>query len=500
MDSIETPIAEKFTDATVSADQQPGLPIFVDLDGTLARTDVAQELFIRYFKQPTRPFEFLTALLSGPSHIKRILAETQDFSAETLPYNETILNYLRTEKRKGRRVYLASATDKLIAEKIADHLQLFDGVIASSPGENLKGSAKLDRIREQAAGEAFEYIGDSDADIPIWDSATQCGFVNTKGKAASFATKVRNVSVSVADLPSRPRAVFKAIRPHQWAKNFLIFAPLLFSHSYTDPSQVMATVLAFLAFSACASAIYIVNDLFDVEADRVHHKKKFRPFAAGTLQPIDGALVAGVLITGALIASASLLPFSFLLVLLAYIATTTLYSTVLKHYSTIDVITLTCLYTVRLIAGAAAISVELSPWLLNFSLFFFLSLAYMKRYIELKAVEPGQKLNGRNYSSDEVDIIAASGLVCGGLSILTLSLYLNSEYVKSTYSSPTLLWLICPLLLFWVFRCWLWARRGKIDDDPVVFALRDRISLTTAVITGSLIIASKYVHLGGLLP
>ncbi len=500
MDSIETPNPDTSVDDAVTPDQEPGLPIFVDLDGTLTRTDVAQELFIRFFKQPTRAVEFLSALLSGPSHTKRILAETQEFSAETLPYNETVLNYLRTEKRKGRKVYLASATDQLIADKIADHLQLFDGVIASTPGENLKGSAKLDRIRDSVAGGAFEYIGDSDADIPIWNSAAQCGFVNASGKAASFERTASNVSLSVADAPSRWRAIFKAIRPHQWAKNFLIFGPLLFSHSYTDPSQVMATILAFLAFSACASAIYIVNDLFDVEADRVHHKKRFRPFAAGSLQPLDGALVTGVLIAGALIASAMVLPLSFLLVLLAYIATTTLYSTVLKHYSTIDVITLTCLYTVRLIAGAAAISVELSPWLLNFSLFFFLSLAYMKRYIELKAVEPGQKLNGRNYSSDEVDIIAASGLVCGGLSILTLSLYLNSEYVKSTYASPTLLWLICPLLLFWIFRCWLWARRGKIDDDPVVFALRDRISLKTAVITGSLIVASKYMPLGGLLP
>ncbi len=469
------------------------LPLFVDLDGSLMRADAAQEQLIMALKKPQNIVAVAGALMTGISQTKRFLAETEAFDVTTLPYNESVLAYIREAREAGRPIYLATSADTIIAEQIASHLGLFDGIIASSPGRNLTGEAKLKAIQAQTDNGPFEYIGDSTADYPIWEAAERCGFINAPGAAVKPAQEAGRASLVINDKPSLFRALLKAMRPHQSAKSLLVFVPLLFSHQYGSMDLVLTALLAFLLFSGCASAVYLVNDLMDIEADRVHPRKKKRPLASGTLQPVHGVLAAIVLFSTSIVVSVSVMPLAFTLVLLTYVVATTAYSLVLKHYSTIDVVALTGLYTLRLIGGAAAINVALSPWLLNFSLFFFLSLAYLKRYIELDKAKDG-RLKGRNYSSDEIYIIAATGLVNGGLSVLTLSLYLNSEFVRTTYASPNLLWLICPVFLFWIYRSWLWAKRGKIHDDPVVFAIKDRVSLLTAAITGAIVVAAKYVN------
>lgn len=471
------------------------MPVYVDMDGTLVKTDIAQELILQCFKKFHLFLQLLALLFSGRSKIKRFLGENTAFSAERLPYNQKVIDYLNEQKALGRPIILATASDSLIAEKVADHLGIFDGVLASEPGNNLKGKNKLVAIKSHSDDLGFEYIGDSKADYPIWKEADKSGFVNVSSPPASIVSDINKHSLHISD-PSNPlKAFIKAIRPHQWAKNFLIFLPLFFAHMYFDVNALFSAGLTFLLFSLCASGIYLINDLLDIEADRAHKTKHTRPFAAATLRPISGVFFSFLLISLSLSICFFLLNIKVFLVLVVYMIITNLYSFYLKDYSTIDVITLTVLYTVRIVAGAAAVDVALSPWLFNFSLFFFLSLAYMKRYIEVARYAKEGRLSGRNYNADEENIIMAMGVVNGGISIFTLTMYLNDDYVVATYPSPQLLWLICPLLLFWIYRAWMWAKRDKIDDDPVVFAIKDKVSIVTALLIVIIFVVSRYFEL-----
>ncbi|UTW44891.1 UbiA family prenyltransferase [bacterium SCSIO 12696] len=472
---------------------QTSAPIFVDMDGTLIKGDIALELAARSLKHLNRFAALLKALFKGRSDFKRYLADHYSFSAKYLPYNSEVVEYLKTQKALGRKVILATASDEAIAQQVANHLGIFDAVIASSPGKNLKGDAKLAKIQEMAGTGEFEYIGDSKADLPIWEAASYRGFVNPSANISQLTQDHSKTTVDVRNKPPLLKIICKAARPHQWAKNCLIFVPLIFSHQYLDIASVGLSVVAFFAFSFCASGIYIVNDLLDIESDRTHPEKKNRPFASGNLSIRAGAISSAILILSAFLACSLLLNTKTVIVLSVYFLITNLYSFYLKHYSTIDVISLTCLYTIRIVAGSTVIAAPLSPWLLNFSVFFFLSLAYMKRYIEVSSLSDQEKVNGRNYKKDEIDVIMTTGIVNGGLATLTLSLYLNSEYVVESYASPQILWLICPLLLFWIYRAWLWAKRGKISMDPVVFALKDKISLVSVLLAGIAVITAKLI-------
>lgn len=478
----------------METDKVRPIPLFVDMDGTLVKTDIALELLLQACKSLRSVKALFRLTFSGRSHIKHYLARHTAFSPEHLPYSIEVIDYIKAEKDKGRQVILATATDSHIAHQVADHLGLFDEVIASEPGRNLKGKHKLAAIQQyELSGDGFEYIGDAKADYPIWQEAERCGFVNPPKQPQDIISDPAAVSLHVENKADTFKALLKAMRPHQWAKNLLIFVPLFFSHHYVNLQEVFAVLLTFVAFSFCASGVYLINDLLDIEADRQHLSKKNRPFAAGNLSPSTGVIASIFLITFALAVCAVFLNGYTLLMLLAYVVITNLYSFYLKHYSTIDVITLTILYTLRIITGAAAIAVALSPWLLNFSIFFFLSLAYMKRYIELSKLKQSGKTYARGYTVDDQDIVLMTGLVNAGVAVFTLTLYLNSEYVLATYASPMVLWLVCPLMLFWIYRAWMWTKRDKIDDDPVVFAIKDRISLLTALITGFLVVFSRYV-------
>ncbi|MBX2808802.1 MAG: UbiA family prenyltransferase [Cellvibrionaceae bacterium] len=477
-------------------DKPSCLPIFVDMDGTLVNTDIAQELLLQAFTRVRLLRRLCGLCCAGRSHIKRFLAQNTQFSAACLPYNTELIDYLKREKQKGRALILATASDAIIADQVAAHLGFFDEVIASRPGTNLKGARKLAAIEQHASAiHGFEYIGDAQADYPIWQAAAKSGFVNPPKPPVAIVNDAAKISLHIDNKPQALTVVLKAMRPHQWAKNALVFLPLFFAHRYVDADAIIATVITFVTFCLCASGIYIVNDLLDIEADRQHPSKYKRPFAAGHLLPVTGVLISVVLFAIALLLCFFTLNTKTLVVLIVYMVITNLYSFFLKHYSTIDVITLTILYTSRIVAGGTAIAVSLSPWLLNFSIFFFLSLAYMKRYIELSKYKRTGKAYARNYRVDEQDVVMATGIANGGIAVFTLTLYLNSDYVVQTYASPTVLWMICPVMLFWIYRAWMWAKREKIDDDPVVFALKDKISLATAIVVGVLVVSSKYMRI-----
>jgi 4-hydroxybenzoate polyprenyltransferase len=285
-------------------------------------------------------------------------------------------------------------------------------------------------------------------------------------------------------------AVLRALRVEQWVKNLLVFMPLLMAPEIVELSLYDEALFAFLSFSLCASAVYVLNDLVDLEADRRHARKRLRPFASGELSPRFG-WVAGTACLVAGLSIATTLPAIFAAVLFVYLVVTTLYSFWLKHVPLVDVLVLALLYTGRVIAGGAATYVLPSPWILGFSLFFFLSLAFVKRYAELHAIgrhEPALKVRG--YFASDLDLITINGTVSGYMSVLVAALYINGDHAIGIYQYPVLLWLICPLLLYWISRMWMLAHRGELHEDPVLFALRDRASwIVFALIAVVLLIA-----------
>lgn len=476
------------------------VPLFVDLDGTLVRTDVAEEMLARGMRSPRAMARALAALRgSGLGGLKRALSKEVGFRADLLPYDPDVLAYIRAARQAGRLVVLATAADHEVAEEVAAYTGLFDQILASNPGRNLKGKAKLAAIQALSGDGPFEYLGDSNADLPIWQAAAYRGFARVPAAARAMATGDQ-VTLRPGPVPSVWRALRKAMRPHQWAKNVLVLAPLLFTHLYGDPLSVLHAVLAFGIFSICASSVYLVNDVLDIEADRAHETKRNRPFAAGHLRPRTGVVASFVLLGTALGLGFGVLGTAFGLALLTYVVLTTAYSFWLKIYSTVDVVALALLYTLRIVAGAVALGTFPSPWLLTFSMFFFLSLAYLKRYIELSKVKDTRGLPSRNYWATDLTVVQIFGISNGALSLLTLAEYVSSLDVIERYTTPGILWLIIPVMMFWTYRTWMWANRGKIGDDPVVFAIKDRISRITGLIVLVIFIAARYLNLEGLMP
>ncbi|WP_435671776.1 UbiA family prenyltransferase [Marivita sp.] len=482
--------------------QTNALDLFVDLDGTLIAGDIAEESLAHVARDQKALLAAIRAYFSGGlAGIKRALAISAAPDVTTLPYRAEVLDYIRTARTEGRRVILATAADITVARAVADHLGLFDDVIGTEPGRNLKGEAKLKAIEAIAQG-PFEYLGDSTADIPIWKAAQKSGFVAPSGGARRhMASEPGSVSLHVEKDVSTLGALMKAMRPHQWAKNVLVFVPVLFAHEYVYLEVMLAGLMAFVCFSLCASGVYLINDMADIQADRKHATKHKRPFAAGQLSIRLGIVAASALLGGAILISFLFVNVLFGLVLTGYAILTTAYTFCLKRFSTIDVVALSLLYTVRILAGSAATLLMPSPWLLSYSLFFFLSLAYMKRYIELDGLNPtkeDERLPSRNYYASELQLVMTFGIANGALSILTLAQYVNSTSVNVAYATPYMLWLIVPIMMFWTYRSWTWASRGKIGDDPVVFALKDQISRICVVTILLIIITARIlpIHWG----
>ncbi len=483
----------KADDATPVPSQ---IPLFVDLDGTVIKSDLAEEMLVRNLRSAgaiLRAFSAYRAM--GLGGLKRSLAESAGFDPERLPYNQQVLDYIAASRAQGRRVVLVTAADQEVAARVAAYLGCFDDVVGSMPGHNLKGWKKLKAIQSMEGDGPFEYLGDSRADIPIWEASAYYGFARMPRSAKHLLKDRDRVTLTPCPRQHWVLSICKAMRPHQWSKNVLIFVPLLFAHAYADLETVLRALLAFIVFSLCASSVYLFNDVLDIEADRAHETKRHRPFAAGDLAPRMGIAAAAILFIVAMVLAFWALGPVFAGVLLVYFGLTSAYSVFLKTYSTVDVVVLALLYTIRIIAGAAALMVFPSEWLLTFSMFFFLSLAYMKRYIELRNADDDSNLPERNYSRQDRTIVQTFGVSNGALSLLTLAQYISSDDVAPMYRAPTLLWLILPIMMFWIYRAWMWAGRGQIGADPVVFATRDRISQVCVISILAIIMFAHRVNL-----
>ncbi len=459
--------------------EQAAAPLCVDLDGTLIRSDLLLESVLLLIKRnPLYVFVLPLWLLRGKAVLKAEVAARVEIDPAALPYNAEVLEWLRSERASGRSLWLCTAANERLAGRVAESLGIFAGVIASDGNTNLAGGNKADRLVDRFGERGFDYAGNEHRDLAIWRRAR--GAIVANG-GASLERKVARQTPVLRTFPSRvkfARAAFRALRPHQWAKNVLVFVPLLAAHRASDAAAIIAALLAFIAFCACASSVYVLNDLLDLEADRAHPRKSKRPFAAGDLSILTGLAFAPALLAIAIVIAA-FLPQKFQLVLATYYFLTLAYSVVLKGRVLIDALALAGLYTLRIVAGAAAVAVPLSFWLLLFSVFLFLSLAFVKRFAELDALRRQQRLRaaGRGYHVEDLPILQSLGTAAGYLSVLVLALYINSPEVQDLYRRPKAIWFLCVLMLFWVSRVWMKAQRGSMHDDPVVFALKDKGSL-----------------------
>jgi len=460
------------------------IPLCVDLDGSLIRSDMLHESSIIFAKN--KPWHVVAIpgwLLRGKAHLKQKIAAVADVDVQLLPYNDELLDWLKTERASGRKLILCTASDAKYAQAVAAHLELFDDVMASDGSTNLSAGNKAAALVARFGDKGFDYVGNSSADLAVWAQANRAIVVGDKhlsDKAAHVSIVERTIIPARA---ARAKIWMRALRVHQWLKNLLVFLPLLGAHRWLDSEAITNSALAFLSFSLCASAVYLLNDLLDLESDRRHPRKKSRPFAAGTLSIPSGIAVSAALFFGAL-CIAALLGQSFLFWLLAYAALTTTYSFLLKQFPLVDCLSLAALYTLRIIAGGSAIDQPLSFWLLAFSLFLFLSLAFIKRYAELlSGIKAGKNsAHGRGYIADDLQLLQSIGLASGFSATLVMALYLNSAEVAHLYHHPQILWLTMPVLLFWTSWMWLKASRDQMHDDPVVFAIEDRASLIAGAI------------------
>jgi 4-hydroxybenzoate polyprenyltransferase/phosphoserine phosphatase len=455
-------------------------PLVVDLDGTLLRSDLLMETAMAFVRsQPLKALKMLGWLFKGKAALKEGLALNTEIDVSVLPYDPQIIEMIQRERDAGRMIVLATASHVSLAERIAEHLQLFDLVLASNANRNLSGHNKRNLLVAHFGEGGFDYIGNSTDDLPIWDVSRQAYVVNPdRGVEEKVQARVRVEPTIRSNTPSL-RDWRKALRMHQWLKNALIFVPLLASHRLAQFELMRDGAIAFLCFGLCASSVYILNDLLDLCDDRHHKSKCNRPFASGRLSIKTGLVMVPTLLALAFGAALLLLPWQFSAVMAAYYGLTLTYSLRLKRLMAWDVIALAMLYTARIIAGVAAFSLTLTFWILAFSMFIFLSLAMVKRYAELRdarAREVNTLARGRGYHPGDLDMIASLGASSGYLSVMVLALYIQDSKTTDLYATPHIIWLACPLLLFWVTRVWMLTHRGQMNEDPVVFAIRDRTS------------------------
>lgn len=470
--------------------ESSAIPLAVDLDGTLIASDLLWEgLFLLVRKNPLLLFLVPFWLAGGPARLKQAIAERVNIDPASLPYRDEMLARLRQERANGRRIVLATGTPRKFADAIAAHLGLFDSVLATEGAENLTSGRKR-RVLVEAYGDGgFDYAGNSRHDLKVFEAARDAIVVAPDRHAARWQAR------QGCELISGPkvslRVIARMLRMHQWLKNSLIAVPMVLAHDYLDERMLIACLLAFISFSTAASAIYIVNDFFDLALDRRHPTKRNRPFASGTLSVPFGLTSVAVLLVVSLV-TALFLPVSFILVLAAYLVATTAYSLAVKRMLLIDVLTLAALYTARILAGAAATDVDVSFWLLAFSIFFFLSLALVKRYVELRSSElvPGERIAGRGYRAEDQEIIAQAGMASAFSSALVLALYIDSAAVRELYPHPWMVWPLAPIVLYLTMRVWILARRDEMHDDPVVFIIRDWRSQIVVLVGGLLLLTA----------
>jgi 4-hydroxybenzoate polyprenyltransferase/phosphoserine phosphatase len=465
------------------------LPLYVDLDGTLIKSDLLLESVFLLIKKNV----FLIALVPfwlfrGRAYLKSQLSTRVDIPVKRLPINDEFLEFLYDEKSAGRPLFLISGSNETEVKKVAAEINIFDDYYGSSTTVNLRSRAKLKRIQELTGSNNFAYAGNSSDDLAIWKKAKEVMMVNCS-RSLSKRLQREESEIQYFDVQeSVLKNFWSAMRPHQWLKNGLILLPLILSHQLATTNFLLATIIAFISFSLCASSVYLLNDLLDLNNDRQHRTKKNRPFAAGEL-PLNFGLVGIPCLLLSSILIASFLPLQFLEVLAIYWLTTTLYSIWIKKWFMFDVITLASLYSIRIIAGSAAIGVITTSWLLGFSFSLFLSLAMVKRFTEVKNLKISGKHNveGRAYNQSHLRMLSILGGIAGLAAVMVFSIYISAGDTTQLYNSPAVLWLICPLLVFLLARIWSFAFAGTLDEDPVLFAIADRSSQFVGVLIGILL-------------
>jgi 4-hydroxybenzoate polyprenyltransferase/phosphoserine phosphatase len=468
------------------------VPLCVDLDGTLTLVDTLQELLLDMARrEPAALLRMPFWLLRGKAWFKAQAARYGRVDAQVLPYREDLLEWLRKQKASGRRLVLATAANEAVARRVAQHLALFDEVHASDDRINLSGAAKRDALVKRFGERGFDYVGNARTDLRVWSGAREAVVVGGGRGLARLAARLAAPGPSFAAPRAGLRTWLRALRIHQWVKNLLMFVPLLMAHRFADHGRLVGTAVGFGAFCLCASSVYLLNDLLDLVADRHHPRKRLRPFASGALPEAQGLALALLLLVAA-VSIEAWMGRRVLVVLLSYYFITLGYSLRFKRVMVLDVMLLAVLYTLRIIAGAAAGNVVLSFWLLGFSCFVFLSLGIVKRCTELGMIgkDNGDTLPGRGYQPGDLPILATFGVAAGYAAVVILALYINSPQSQLLYSQPVYLWLLCPLLLFWISRIWFLTHRGQMHDDPVVFALRDRTSFVVALLGLIIILAA----------
>jgi 4-hydroxybenzoate polyprenyltransferase/phosphoserine phosphatase len=482
------------------------VPLCVDLDGTLVKSDTLVDSALALARQnPAALMQLPGWLAQGKAALKRNITVAVRLDVSHLPYNRELVQFLEQQHATGRPIYLATAADTALAERVAEHLGIFAGVLASDGVVNLAGENKLAAFRGRF-GKSFCYIGNASPDVPLLAHCLSPMVANPTSGLLAGLRRQKIVPVrTFKDKASTLKAWLRAIRLHQWAKNILIFLPLLLAHQW-KAGLFAGCVTAFFSFGLCASATYIVNDLLDLEADRKHIKKRSRPFASGDLSAIKGIGVVALFLATSLVLAvllpliiaairpgqALLFPHKFLAWLAVYAVTTSAYSFSLKRMVLVDVIVLSGLYTIRIIAGAAATGIIISPWLAAFSIFFFLSLAFVKRFAELEGLRlrGAAPSNGRGYLVSDIEQLRSFGSASGYVSVFVLTLYISGLNTEPLYRHTGRLWLLLPVLLLWISRLWLLASRGELDEDPVVYAITDKRSLLLGALVVGIVLAA----------
>jgi len=467
---------------SISPEVVCSVPLCVDLDGTLVRTDTLFEQFFALCQQ--KPLSVLSVpfwLFGGRARMKAEIAARVDLEWEALPRQEELVCWLLEQHAAGRPLYLVTAADQKIAVAIAKQFGFFEDVIGSKDSINLDGARKAAVLEKRFGTAGFDYVGNSSVDLHVWRVSRQAIVVNASPRVEAKARDVAHVAKVFSDNKPTLKLWVKGLRVHQWAKNLIVFVPIITSHRILDFHSWGMSALAFLALSACASSVYVLNDLIDLPHDRKHPRKMNRPFAAGHLSLVSGMIAIPILLLISIVLSLGL-PHSYILVLTGYYALTVSYSLFLKSQVLVDVLVLSLLYTLRLIAGHAATGICISTWLLVFAMFLFFSLALVKRYSELlqRKMSGNELASGRGYTVGDIELTAMLGCSSGCIAVLVLALYINSPEVTLLYSSPKILLIVCVLFFYWIGRVWLLATRGQLDEDPVLFAINDRGSYIVA--------------------
>ncbi|MEZ4820426.1 MAG: UbiA family prenyltransferase [Bdellovibrionota bacterium] len=482
-------------------EDHPHLPLCVDLDGTLIKTDLLIESIVIFLKQsPWKGFYLLLWLFRGKSYLKYQLSIHVVLRPDLLPYHQDVLELIKTRRMQGGKAFLCSASNESVVEQVAQYLGVFNGVYGSSKTLNVKAKVKADQLVKTFGEKKFDYVGNEACDYEVFKKAQHAFFVtDSRSKERKIAVK-GIVFEKVFYLNHHVKMYIKLLRVHHWAKNVLVFLPILLSHQITNPVLFGKAFLSFILISLLASGTYVLNDILDLDADRSHRIKKNRPLAIGAISLVKGAAIACLLTLLSGLGGFFFAP-KILIFLVSYFVVTVSYSLWCKKIVMLDVLILAFLHTVRIIMGAVVIGETVSEWLFSFSIFLFCSLGFVKRYSEIYHKErsaisqENTQVPGRGYIYGDLYVIQMLGIGLGGCSILIFVLYISSETVKNLYQVNYWLWLVAPVLLYWLGRLWILTSRGEVNEDPILFSIKDKMNYALlAIIIVCLLLANYGVN------